>query len=101
MQEITQAVLAYVQQRPLVALATAFVAGFAGNKTVAYDRSPHFIFHLLVGLLGFFLGQFVILFFGLLEYIESLPEFRLLFDFVAAYIGSFVLAAVIHFVKPM
>jgi uncharacterized membrane protein YeaQ/YmgE (transglycosylase-associated protein family) len=101
MQEIAQAVIAYFQERPLVALGIAFVAGFAGNKTVAYDRRSNLIFHLLVGLLGFFLGQFVIFFFGLLEYLDSLPEFRLLFDFIAAYLGSFVLAAIIHFVKPM
>jgi uncharacterized membrane protein YeaQ/YmgE (transglycosylase-associated protein family) len=101
MQEIAQAVLAYFQQHPLLALGIAFVAGFAGNKTVAYDRSSNFVFHLLVGLLGSFLGQFAILFFGLLGYLDSLSEFRLLFDFIAAYLGSFVLAAVIHFVRPM
>jgi hypothetical protein len=32
---------------------------------------------------------------------EQLPEFRVLFDFLAAYVGSFVVAAVIHFVKPL
>jgi uncharacterized membrane protein YeaQ/YmgE (transglycosylase-associated protein family) len=101
MQEITQAVIAYFQEKPLVVLGTALVAGFAGNKTVAYDGRANVLFHLLVGLLGFFLGQSVILFFGLLEYIDALPEFRLLFDFIAAYLGSFFLAAIIHFVKPM
>ncbi|MGH7825499.1 MAG: hypothetical protein ACREQ7_10050 [Candidatus Binatia bacterium] len=101
MQEIAQAVIVYFQQKPLVSLGIAFIAGFAGNKSVAYDGSPNFLFHLIVGLVGFFLGQFVILFFGLLEYLESLPEFRLLFDFIAAYIGSFLTSAIIHFVKPM
>jgi uncharacterized membrane protein YeaQ/YmgE (transglycosylase-associated protein family) len=101
MQEIAQAVITYFQQRPLVVLGTGLVAGFAANKTVAYDGSANVLFHLLIGLIGFFLGQFVILFFGLFEYIDALPEFRILFDFIAAYLGSFFLAALIHFVKPM
>jgi len=56
---------------------------------------------LLIGLFGLFLSQFVILFFGLQEYLEKLPEFRVLFDFLAACVGSFVVAAIIHFIKPM
>jgi hypothetical protein len=51
--------------------------------------------------MGLFLSQFVILFFGLHGYLESLPQFRILFDFVAAYVGSFIVAAIIHFVKPV
>jgi uncharacterized membrane protein YeaQ/YmgE (transglycosylase-associated protein family) len=101
MQELAQAVIAYIQQKPLVALGTALVAGFAANKTVAYDRATNLIFHLVVGSLGFFLGQLVILFFGLIRYLEALPDFRLLFDFVAAYLASFVIAALINFVKPL
>lgn len=101
MQDIMQALIAYIQQKPLLALGTAWIAGFAANKSVASDGKANLFLHLFVGLIGFFLGQFVILFFGLLEYIDSLPEFRLLFDLLAAYIGSFFLAAIIHFVKPM
>jgi hypothetical protein len=43
----------------------------------------------------------VIFFFGLTAYLEKLPEFRFLFDFVAAYVGAFVVAAIIHFIKPL
>jgi uncharacterized membrane protein YeaQ/YmgE (transglycosylase-associated protein family) len=100
MQELAQ-VIAYMQQKPFVVLTTAFVAGFAGNKTVAYERRSNVVLHLLVGLAGFFFSQFVILFFGLLDYLDALPAFRLLFDFIAAYIGSFVLAAIIHFLRPL
>ena len=32
---------------------------------------------------------------------KKLPEFRVLFDFLAAYVGSFIVAAIIHFIKPM
>ena len=42
----------------------------------------------------------MLLYFGLVDYLERLPEFRLLFDFIAAYVGSFVIAAVIHAIKP-
>jgi hypothetical protein len=55
----------------------------------------------MIGVFGLFLSQFVILFFGLQEYLETIPEFRLLFDFIAAYVGSFVVAAIIHFIKPL
>jgi uncharacterized membrane protein YeaQ/YmgE (transglycosylase-associated protein family) len=101
MQELAQAVIAYIRQKPLVALAIALVAGFAANKTVAYDRPSNPILHLLVGSLGFFLGQLVILFFGLVQYLDAVPEFRLFFDFVAAYIASFMIAALINFLKPV
>jgi len=47
------------------------------------------------------LSQFVILSFGLQEYLEKLPQFRLLFDFLAAYAGVFIIAAIIHFIKPV
>ena len=60
-----------------------------------------FFLYLLIGLFGLFLSQFMILFFGLQEYLEKLPEFRVLFDFLAAYVGSFIVAAIIHFIKPM
>jgi uncharacterized membrane protein YeaQ/YmgE (transglycosylase-associated protein family) len=56
---------------------------------------------LLIGVFGLFLSQFVILFFGLQGYLEKLPEFRVLFDFLAAYVGSFIVAAIIHFIKPI
>jgi uncharacterized membrane protein YeaQ/YmgE (transglycosylase-associated protein family) len=61
---------------------------------------PVFLF-VIMGVIGLFLGQFVIFFFGLREYFERLPEFRFLFDFDAAYLGAFFVAAIIHFIKPM
>jgi hypothetical protein len=32
--------------------------------------------------------------------LETISQVRLLFDFIAAYIGSFVVAAIIHFIRP-
>jgi hypothetical protein len=50
---------------------------------------------------GLFLGQFMVFFFGLHDYLEKLPELRFLFDVIVAYFGSFIVAAIIHFIKPM
>ena len=96
-----QAVFNYLLENPVLSLGVAFVAGLAASKTVAYEGKAGFFLYLLVGVFGLFLSQFVILFFGLQEYLETLPEFRLLFDFIAAYVGSFVVAAIIHFIKPL
>jgi len=98
--ETFQKVAAYLEPNPLLALGVAFVAGFAAVKTVAYDQRTGFILFALVGVVGLFLGEFVLLYYGLDEYLEPISEFRILFDLIAAYIGSFLVAAIIHFVKP-
>ena len=101
MQEIARQVTAYLIGNPIVSLVLASVAGFAATKTVAFGTGLSFFAAVTVGLFGLFLSQFMLVLFGLLEYIDRLPEFRLLFDFIAAYVGSFTVATVIHFVKPM
>jgi uncharacterized membrane protein YeaQ/YmgE (transglycosylase-associated protein family) len=75
--------------------------GFCRNKSVAYESRSGFLLFLFVGVVGLFLAQFMVFFFGFQDYFEKLPEFRFLFDFIVAFIGSFVVAAIIHFVKPM
>jgi uncharacterized membrane protein YeaQ/YmgE (transglycosylase-associated protein family) len=100
LQEILQEVSAYLRNNLILSLGVAFVAGFAAAKTVAYERRSSILFFLIVGVIGLFLSQFMILLFGLKDYLEEVSEFRLLFDFIAAYIGSFIVAAVIHFIKP-
>ena len=101
MQEIEQEVLAYLLGNPALYAGIAFVAGFAGNKTVAYEGRSGLLLFLIVGLTGLFLGQFMVFFFGLHDYLEKLPELRFLFDFIVAYIGSFIVAVIIHFIKPI
>jgi uncharacterized membrane protein YeaQ/YmgE (transglycosylase-associated protein family) len=101
MRETAQVVFHYLLGNPVVYLGVAFIAGLAGRKTVAYEGRAGFFLYLLIGLFGLFLSQFVILFFGLQEYLQKLPEFRIFFDFIAAYVGSFIVAAIIHFIKPM
>ena len=101
MRETAQVVFHYLLGSPVIYLGVAFIAGLAANKTVAHDGRAGLFLYLLIGVFGLFLSQFVILFLGLQEYLEKLPEFRVLFDFLTAYVGSFIVAAIIHFIKPM
>lgn len=82
-------------------LAVAFVAGWAASKTVASEWRSGVIVWLFVGVAGLFLSQFILLFSGLQDYIEGISEFRILFDLIAAYVASFFIAALIHFVRPL
>jgi uncharacterized membrane protein YeaQ/YmgE (transglycosylase-associated protein family) len=100
MQETARVVFTYLWVNPLVYLGVAFIAGIAAAKTVAHEGRAGFFLYLLVGLFGLFSSQFVIFFFGLQGYLEKLPDFRVFFDFIAAYAGSFIVAAIIHFIKP-
>jgi uncharacterized membrane protein YeaQ/YmgE (transglycosylase-associated protein family) len=101
MQETAQQVTTYLLGNSLVSLALALLAGFAAAKTVTLGTRLNIFVAAIAGLSGLFLGQFTLTFFGLLQYIDRVPEFRLLFDFVAAYLGSFAVMTVIHFLKPI
>jgi uncharacterized membrane protein YeaQ/YmgE (transglycosylase-associated protein family) len=100
LQETAQEVFTYLQGSVVISLTLAFVAGFAADKTVASDRRSGVLFFLIIGLLGLFVGEFMLVYSRLEDYLESLSEVRILFDFIAAYLGSFLIAAIIHFVKP-
>jgi uncharacterized membrane protein YeaQ/YmgE (transglycosylase-associated protein family) len=54
-----------------------------------------------VGIPGAFLGQLAALHFGVKELTNQMPQFWLLFDFLIAFAGSFVVAAIVHFIKPL
>jgi uncharacterized membrane protein YeaQ/YmgE (transglycosylase-associated protein family) len=98
--QTTQEVLAYLQANPVVFLGIALSAGFAGCKTVVYGWRANLFIFLVIGLTGLFLSQLVIFSF-FEDHLERLPQFRMLFDLIAAYIGSFIVAAIIHFIKPV
>ena len=100
MQEIAREVYAYFQASPVLYVGIAFVAGFLAHKTVARDAGSAFILSAIIGAAGLFLGQFMLFYFGLKEYLEKISEFGIFFDFLAAYIGSLIVASVIHFIKP-
>ena len=101
MKETAQEAFQYLRQTPLMSLAIALVAGFLASKTVAQTKKGAFVSYLVVGLVGSFLGQFAIFYFGLNEMLDEIAQMRLLFDLLAAYIGSFVLASIINFFKPI
>ena len=100
MLESAQEVFTYLEGSVLVSLILAFLAGFAADKTVAYERRSGVLFFLVIGILGLFLGEFMLIYSSLDEYLENIPEFRILIDLIVAYLGSFFIAAMIHFVKP-
>jgi uncharacterized membrane protein YeaQ/YmgE (transglycosylase-associated protein family) len=101
LEESIQEVFIYLQGGVVLSLTIAFVAGFAADKSVAYERRSGALFFLVIGLLGLFLGEFVLIYFQLDEYLENIAEFRIFIDLLAAYIGAFFIAAIIHFIKPM
>ena len=101
MQQTAEEVLKYFRANLWVTLAIAFIAGFAAIQSVAPGKSGNFLLYFTVGLLGTFLGQFTMQYFGIDDILGQLSNFRILFDFIAAYLGSFVLASLIHFIKPM
>ncbi len=94
-------VLIYFQDQLLVTIVFGLLAGFLASKTVAIGRSGHLAFFLAIGLIGSFMGQFAILYTGLDMVFEHVYQFRLVFDLLAAYIGSFILASLVHFIRPL
>jgi len=101
MKEIADQVLEYFQDNLLLTLAISWVAGYAAYKSVVHVKRGNAALFFIVGVLGSFLGQFAIRYFGLKEILDQVAEFALFFDLLAAYIGSFVLTAMIHFIRPL
>ena len=100
MLESAQEVFTYLEGSVLVSLILAFLAGFAADKTVAYERRSGILFFLVIGILGLFLGEFMLVYSRIVEYLENIAELRILVDIIVAYLGSFFVTAIIHFVKP-
>ena len=94
-------VLIYFQDQLLVTIVFGLLAGFLASKTVAIGRSGQLAFFLAIGLIGSFIGQFAILYLGLDKVFDHVHQFRLVFDLIAAYIGAFIIASVVHFIKPL
>lgn len=101
MKEIADQVLEYFQDNLLLTLAVSWVAGYAAYKSVVHVKRGSPALFLIVGLLGSLLGQFAIRYFGFKETLDQVAEFALLFDLLAAYIGSFVVVSAIHFIRPL
>jgi len=100
MQEAALEALIYSIDNPVLTLVIAFLAGFLASKLVAADRRPGVLGFSIIGLIGFFLSHVVLSYYQLNETLDSLYELRILIDLVAAFFGSFVIAGIIHFLKP-
>jgi uncharacterized membrane protein YeaQ/YmgE (transglycosylase-associated protein family) len=100
MREIAEETLKYLQENLLATVVIAFITGFLASKTVSFWGKGNIALFFLVGLLGTFLGQYAIRYFGAKEILDEVAGLWLLFDLLAAYLGSFVIAALIHFVRP-
>ncbi len=98
---MAQDVLIYFQENLLVTIVFGLLAGFLASKTVVFGKRNHLAFFLALGLIGSFIGQFAMLYFNVEYVIGHIPQFRLFFDLLAAYIGAFILASLIHFIKPL
>jgi uncharacterized membrane protein YeaQ/YmgE (transglycosylase-associated protein family) len=100
LQQITQDILIYIQSNPVLSLVIAFIAGFLATRIVAAERRPGVLGFTVIGLFGLFLGHFMIAYYEYTEYLDSLLELRVIADMIAAFIGSFVIAGIIHFIRP-
>jgi uncharacterized membrane protein YeaQ/YmgE (transglycosylase-associated protein family) len=99
-EETAREALAYIQSNMAAAGVIAVLTGFAACKTVAADWKDIGLLFIFVGMVGFFLGQFMILFLGLKEFLDQLPEFSWLFDILIGFVGSFIVATIVNFFKP-
>ena len=100
MQEIAQNVIAYIQANVVASIVITFIAGYAATRAVASEHRPGVIGFTIIGAIGFFLGNFVVFYFGLSEYLENLHGLRMFIDLFAAFIGSFIISTILHFIKP-
>jgi len=100
LQEIISDILIYIKSNPVLSLVIGFIAGFLATRIVAAERRPGVLGFTIIGLCGLVLGHFMISYFGYTEYLDSLLELRIVADMIAAFIGSFVIAGIIHFIRP-
>ena len=100
MRELLLDRLVYVIDHPILTLVISFIAGFLATRIAAPNRRFGWFGSFIVGLMGFFLSYFVLSYPQLSEYLDSLHELRIVIDLLAAFVGSFVIAGIIHFIKP-
>jgi uncharacterized membrane protein YeaQ/YmgE (transglycosylase-associated protein family) len=101
LQQIASQASGYFQARLLINLFIAFVSGYGAVKVTGQERRSSLLLAFVVGFLGFFLAEFVLIYSGLVEYVDKLEGFRLIIDAVAAFCGAFIVAAAVHFFKPL
>jgi uncharacterized membrane protein YeaQ/YmgE (transglycosylase-associated protein family) len=100
MRELLLDRLIYVIDHPVLTVVISLVAGFLATRLAVPNRRFGWFGSLIVGLMGFFLSYFVLSYPQLNEYLDNLHELRIIIDLLAAFVGSFVIAGIIHFIKP-
>ncbi len=101
MVDVAQQVFIYFQENIFATLAISLIAGYAASKSVTLGKQGGLIIFFIFGIFGTFLGQFAILYSGVKAVLDHVPDFRLFFDHFAAYIGAFILASLVRFVRPL
>jgi uncharacterized membrane protein YeaQ/YmgE (transglycosylase-associated protein family) len=99
-EQIAREAFSYIQANIAANAVIAVVTGFAACKSVAADWKDIGLLFIVVGIVGFFLGQFMIVFLGLKEFLDLLPQFTWLFDILIGFVGSFIIATIVNFFKP-
>ncbi len=100
MEQSAREALLYMQTNPITSVLVALLTGFAACRSVASDWKGFSLLFVFVGFAGFFFGQFMVLFLGLKEVLDQIPQFTFLFDLVIGFIGSFIVATIVNFIKP-
>lgn len=100
MKELAIEVLYYFQDNLLAAVVIAFLMGLLADKTVSKWGKGNIVLYFVVGALGSFVGQFANRYIELKPVLDQVAGLWLLFDLVIAYLGSFVVAALFHMLKP-
>jgi uncharacterized membrane protein YeaQ/YmgE (transglycosylase-associated protein family) len=99
-EQIARDVLSYIHANMVSSAVIAAITGFAACKSVASEWKDVGLLFIFVGFVGFFLGQFMVLFLGLKEFLDQLPQFTWLFDSMIGFVGSFIVATIFNFFKP-
>jgi uncharacterized membrane protein YeaQ/YmgE (transglycosylase-associated protein family) len=99
-EQIAREALSYIQANMAANAVIAVITGFAACKSVASDWKDIGLLFIFVGIVGFFLGQFMLFFLGLKDILNQLPEFTWFFDLVTGFVGSFIVATIVNFFKP-
>ena len=100
MREIVLETLIYVIDHPVLTIVFVFFGGFLANRIVLAERRLGVIGFTFLGLLGFLIGHFMIMYSGWNERLDDLRDLRVVVEFLAACVGSFVVAGIVHFIKP-
>ena len=100
MEQTARDVLLYMQDNLAATIIIVVITGLAACKAVAADWKGFKLLFIVIGLLGFFLGQFLVLLLGLKEVLNLIPQFSWVFDLIIGFVGSFIVATIANFIKP-